>query len=87
MIRSLQVAFLFASGALLLPGQPVSFREKVYPILEKAGCRNCHNVEGVASATRLHFPIEDADIARSRPSANRWWNWSTGRIRQILSSF
>ena len=64
MIRSLQVALLLAAGALLLPGQPVSFRDKIYPILEKAGCRNCHNVEGVASATRLHFPVEDADIAR-----------------------
>jgi hypothetical protein len=52
------------SGALLLPGQPVSFRDKIYPVLENAGCRNCHNVEGVASATRLHFPIEGADIAR-----------------------
>jgi hypothetical protein len=37
---------------------------KIYPILENAGCRNCHNVEGVASATRLHFPIEGADKAR-----------------------
>jgi hypothetical protein len=44
--------------------QPVSFREKIYPVLEKAGCRNCHNVEGVASATRLHFPEESADAAR-----------------------
>ena len=37
-----------------------SFNEKLYPILEKAGCRNCHNGEGVASATRLHFPLPDA---------------------------
>ena len=41
-----------------------SFTEKVYPVLEKAGCRNCHNVEGVASATRLHFPEEAASKDR-----------------------
>jgi hypothetical protein len=64
MIRSLQVVLLFAADALLLLGQQVSFREKIYPILENAGCRNCHNVEGVASATRLHFPSEGVDITR-----------------------
>ncbi len=64
MIRSLQVVLLLAAGALPLGGQQVAFREKVYPVLENAGCRNCHNVEGVASATRLHFPLEGADIAR-----------------------
>ena len=31
------------------------------PILEKANCRACHNADGVASATRLHFPEADAD--------------------------
>ena len=64
MTRSMQVVLHFAAGALLLRGQQVSFREKIYPLLEDAGCRNCHNVEGVASATRLHFPIEGADAAR-----------------------
>jgi len=64
MTRSLQVVLLVTAGALLLLGQEVSFQEKVYPVLENAGCRNCHNVEGVASATRLHFPNENADLAR-----------------------
>jgi hypothetical protein len=64
MIRSLLVVLLLAPGALRLPGQQVSFFEKIYPILENSGCRNCHNAEGVASATRLHFPIEGADISR-----------------------
>jgi Protein of unknown function (DUF1592)/Protein of unknown function (DUF1588)/Protein of unknown function (DUF1587)/Protein of unknown function (DUF1595)/Protein of unknown function (DUF1585) len=54
------VSLLFAASALLLLAQQVSFSGKVYPVLEQAGCRNCHNVEGVASATRLHFPAEDA---------------------------
>jgi hypothetical protein len=32
------------------------FSSTVYPILEKASCRSCHHADGVASATRLHFP-------------------------------
>jgi hypothetical protein len=32
------------------------FFKTVYPVLEEAGCRNCHNPDGVASATRLQFP-------------------------------
>src|SRR5260370_19650095 len=58
------ISLLFVVSAPLLSGQDFSFSAKLYPILEKAGCRNCHNVEGVASATRLHFPVEDADRAR-----------------------
>src|SRR2546422_6569312 len=53
-----------AVSAPLLSGQDFSFSAKLYPIFEQAGCRNCHNVEGVASATRLHFPDEDAAKAR-----------------------
>ena len=64
MSRSFQLLLLVAASALSLTGQQVSFTEKIYPILERAGCRNCHNVEGVASATRLHFPDEDAAKAR-----------------------
>jgi hypothetical protein len=56
----LHVSLLCAASASLLPGQEVSFTGKIYPILEQAGCRNCHSVEGVASATRLHFPSENA---------------------------
>ena len=58
--RCFQFAVLLTGSALLLSAQPPSFNEKLYPILEKAGCRNCHNGEGVASATRLHFPLPDA---------------------------
>ncbi len=32
------------------------FRTTLYPALESAGCRKCHFADGVASATRLHFP-------------------------------
>src|SRR5262249_31558682 len=36
------------------------FVEKVYPILERAECRTCHNDNGVSSATRLQFPAPEA---------------------------
>ncbi len=36
------------------------FAEKLYPILEKAECRMCHNDNGVSSATRLQFPAPEA---------------------------
>ena len=64
MIRSTKLTLLVAASALLLYSQPVSFTDKIYPLLEQAGCRNCHNVEGVASATRLHFPEEGAASSR-----------------------
>jgi hypothetical protein len=38
------------------PAAPISFTRTVYPILEAAQCRGCHTDDGVASATRLHFP-------------------------------
>src|SRR3954451_7346687 len=62
--ESCRLGILCAATAVLLHGQQISFGQKVYPILEKAGCRNCHNVEGVASATRLHFPSEEAETPR-----------------------
>jgi uncharacterized protein DUF1592/uncharacterized protein DUF1588/uncharacterized protein DUF1587/uncharacterized protein DUF1595/uncharacterized protein DUF1585 len=42
----------------------VDFADQLYPVFQKAGCRTCHNAEGVASPTRLRFPEEDA--ARER---------------------
>jgi hypothetical protein len=58
--RSFQLAVLLAGSVRFLSAQPPSFIDKLYPVLEKAGCRNCHNGEGVASATRLHFPLAEA---------------------------
>jgi hypothetical protein len=40
--------------------QPGYFTKNLYPILEKANCRGCHNVDGVAAATRIHFPEPNA---------------------------
>lgn len=42
------------------PAQENSFSKTLYPVLEKAACRSCHNPDGVASVTRLHFPEPDA---------------------------
>jgi hypothetical protein len=44
--------------------QSASFGVRLYPILEKAGCRGCHNAEGVASPTRLRFPELETPAAR-----------------------
>ena len=51
------MVFLFL---LTLPAlaQDSMFLTKVYPALEAAGCRGCHNPDGVASPTRLKFPPE-----------------------------
>jgi hypothetical protein len=44
--------------------QTTPFVSSLYPIMEAAGCRNCHNPEGVASATRLRFPDKDTPLPR-----------------------
>lgn len=36
------------------------FSNSLYPVLEKAQCRGCHNDNGVASTSRLKFPRENA---------------------------
>src|SRR5262249_19369175 len=43
------------------PAQESSFSRTLYPVLEKAACRSCHNPDGVASVTRLRFPEPDAN--------------------------
>jgi hypothetical protein len=62
--------------------------------MEKAGCRSCHNPDGVASVTRLHFPEPDAApekveafgrslvvlIDRERPDSSLLFNKPTNRI-------
>ena len=42
------------------PNEPRFFLKVLYPALQKAGCNGCHADDGVASATRLHFPPESA---------------------------
>ncbi len=60
---SILIVFASAACAWQAAGQ-TTFVSTLYPIMEKAGCRNCHNVEGVASATRMHLPDEDAPLSR-----------------------
>jgi hypothetical protein len=60
--RQFVIAFTFSTVAA--QAQPLVFRDQVYPVLEKAGCRSCHNPEGVASPTRLHFPEKNVSAAR-----------------------
>jgi hypothetical protein len=45
-----------------LSAQP-DFVRQVYPVLETAQCRTCHNENGVASATRLQFPPANGSSA------------------------
>jgi hypothetical protein len=54
------IFLLIASQESSLPAQDASFSQLLYPVLEKAACRACHNSDGVASATRLLFPEENA---------------------------
>ena len=49
--------------ALAAGGSGPKFAERLYPALQKANCRGCHTEDGVASATRLHFPASDASPA------------------------
>jgi len=61
-LRKLSIGFFWFPIALLAQNGP--FQVGLYPVLQKAGCRNCHNRDGVASATRIHFPDADAPPAQ-----------------------
>lgn len=58
-----RLALAYALGALTAFSQ-IDFARTVYPVLSKAGCAGCHNDNGVASPTRLHFPEGDPSSAR-----------------------
>ena len=47
---------------LILPAlaQQADFNRDVWPVLERAQCRQCHNDNGVASTSRLQFPPSEA---------------------------
>jgi hypothetical protein len=61
---------VFVSVALGLAADSASFSRSLYPVLEDAGCSGCHNSDGVASATRLHFPETTAPAARIEAFGN-----------------
>lgn len=52
---------LFCAAA---QAQTSPFSDRLLPILRNAGCPNCHNSNGVASGTRLHFPDASASTER-----------------------
>src|SRR5580692_431979 len=55
----MRLAVLFIAALVpALGAEP--FSATLYPTLEKAQCRLCHNDNGVASATRLQFPPASA---------------------------
>ena len=70
------------------------FGSGLFQVLEKAGCRACHNADGVGSATRLQFPDAGAPperieafgrslvvlIDRGHPKASLLLNKPTNRI-------
>lgn len=67
MISPAQRAFVLISSCTILtaasllsqaPTEPLFFSKVVYPALQGTGCNGCHAADGVASATRLHFPTE-----------------------------
>ena len=64
MYKLVQLLICVAINATVLHGQQISFFNEVYPVLKKAGCRACHNPEGVASPTRLHFPEQGVSSTR-----------------------
>ena len=60
MSRNPSILLIALLGAAKIPAAELKFADSLYPILQKANCRNCHVDGGIASATRLHFPELDA---------------------------
>ena len=94
-LRLAPAGLLLTVSVGVAAAQPrVSFSEQVYPMLQKAGCQTCHFRDGVASATRLRFPDDDAPRAaveafgrslvefvdRQEPSKSLLWKKPTLRI-------
>lgn len=64
MAISLGRLLALAAASVPMAAQTVpSFTADVFPVLQKAGCENCHGPNGVASPTRLHFPESGASRA------------------------
>jgi hypothetical protein len=64
MVLCVRTALIALAGVCVTQAQQMSFNDQVYPVLQSAGCAACHNVEGVASATRLRFPEEPTSKVR-----------------------
>jgi hypothetical protein len=87
-------AFVLILGIVPAFAQTGPFGSGLFEVFEKAGCRACHNPDGVASPTRLHFPEMGAApesleafgrsliilIDRERPAESLLLNKPTNRI-------
>lgn len=85
---------LFLAGIAPALAQDRPFGAGLFEVFEKAGCRTCHNPDGVASPTRLQFPELGAEpdrveafgrslitlIDRQNPEASLLLNKPTNRI-------
>src|SRR2546428_3907836 len=83
------------AAALAAQAPTISFTRTLYPIFENAQCRGCHTDDGVASATRLHFPEPNASpeeidafgitlaalVDRADPDRSLLINKPTNRVR------
>jgi hypothetical protein len=92
--RWLALIFLIC-GYSASASSPEFFASRLYPALDKAGCKSCHHADGVASATRLHFPAEGATaqtvaafgdslvelVDRTHPEKSLLFNKPTNRIK------
>jgi hypothetical protein len=52
-------ACVLAVCGLAAAAEP-DFAGTVFPVLQEAGCAGCHNADGIAAGTRLHFPERTA---------------------------
>lgn len=64
-----RLTLVFCLATLTAFGE-IDFARTVYPVLSKAGCAGCHNDNGVASPTRLHFPEGKPSTARLEAFGN-----------------
>ncbi len=86
--------FLLFALAWTASAQDRPFGSGLYQVMQNAGCPLCHNPNGVASATRIHFPEADASpekieafgrslvvvVDRNNPEASLLLNKPTARI-------
>jgi len=91
----LKIFLLIGFAAVSLGAQTISFETGLYAVMEKGGCRACHNADGVASATRLQLPDAGAPaskieafgkslvvlVDRAHPESSLLFQKPTNRIR------
>jgi hypothetical protein len=69
-VRFLPIFLILAFGLNAPAAESPSFGATLYPVFKAAGCPMCHNPDGVASGTRLHFPDANATAAEIETFGN-----------------